>query len=177
MGVRVTYEDLVTLLEQSGLPVVPPGVTGVALPHVAIEPTAISILPGLRVGFEDTNIVIRYPLNANDVSTFNDLNTTTYGVLRALLGPVRAEEGCQATGLLRDADGTFGLTWVEEWNGVNDFKLHLGGSTFRRIVAVMELAAVKPEFEIDDVSSRRGFELVAQLLVELQANDSLDRGP
>ena len=86
MGHRVTYDDLVTMLEPVGLPVVPPGVAGVALPHIALEPTAISILPGLRVGWEDTNIVIRYPLNANDVSTFEDLNATTYTVLATLLG-------------------------------------------------------------------------------------------
>ena len=97
-------------------------------------------------------------------------------VLRALLGPVRAEEGCQATGLLRDAERKYGLTWVEEWNGLNEFKRHLGGSAFRRIVAVMELAVVKPEFEVDEVSSRRGFDLVEELLGEIHADDQLDRG-
>ena len=97
-------------------------------------------------------------------------------VLRALLGPVRAEEGCRATELLRDADRTYGLTWVEEWSGESAFKRHLVGSAFRRIMAVMELAAVKPEFEVDDISSRRGFDLVEELLEEIQADDRLDRG-
>ena len=97
-------------------------------------------------------------------------------VLRALLGPVRAEEGCHATRLLRDADGTCGLTWAEEWSGMNEFKRHLGGSAFRQIVAVMELAAVKPEFEVDDVSSRRGFDLVEEMLEVTQADDQPDRG-
>ena len=84
--------------------------------------------------------------------------------LRSLVGPVRAEPGCRATRLLRDVDGSCALTWVEEWQSVSDFERHLQASAFRRILAVMELAAAKPEFEVDDVSSRRGFELVEELL-------------
>lgn len=85
-------------------------------------------------------------------------------VLRSLLGPVRAEPGCRATRLLLDADRARGLTWVEEWRDVTDFEQHLAGSSFRRIVAVIELAAAPPQVEIDDVASRRGFELVEEIL-------------
>ena len=86
------------------------------------------------------------------------------GVLRSLVGPVRAEPGCSATGLLRDADDSSALTWVEEWRSGEDFEGHLRAMTFRRILAVMELAAGAPVVEIDDVASRRGFDLVAEIL-------------
>jgi len=85
-------------------------------------------------------------------------------VLRSLIGPVRAEPGCRATRLLSDAADPCRLTWVEDWRSVADFERHLRGEAFRRILAVMELATSRPEVEIDDVASRRGFELVEEIL-------------
>ena len=91
-------------------------------------------------------------------------------VLRSLVGPVRAESGCRATRLLLDTGLTCGLTWVEEWADVGDFEHHLRAPTFRRILAVIELAAGPPEVEIDDVNSRRGFELIEELLGAVSTN-------
>ena len=85
-------------------------------------------------------------------------------VLRSLVGPVRSESGCSATRLLINAEEGSKLTWVEEWRGVEDFEQHLRGAAFRRILAVIELAAKPPVVEIDDVTSRRGFELVEEIL-------------
>ncbi len=85
-------------------------------------------------------------------------------VLRSLVGPVRAERGCNATRLLMNAGGDGGLTWVEEWSSIDDFERHLRSPVFRRILAVIELAAAPPVVEIDDVTSRRGFELVEEIL-------------
>jgi quinol monooxygenase YgiN len=86
------------------------------------------------------------------------------GVLRSLVGPVRAERGCNATQLLRNAGGENGLTWIEEWRGAEDFERHLRSAVFRRILAVIDLAAGPPRVEIDDVASRRGFDLVEEIL-------------
>jgi len=86
------------------------------------------------------------------------------GVLRSLVGPVRSEPGCSATRLLRSISDGCGLTWVEDWCDVARFEQHLRGAAFRKILAVIELAAEPPEVEIDDVSSRRGFELVEEIL-------------
>jgi len=85
-------------------------------------------------------------------------------VLRSLVGPVRAETGCNATRLLQSAGIGFGLTWVEEWRSVQDFERHLRSAAFRRILAVIELADSRPVVEIDEVASRRGFELVEEIL-------------
>jgi len=85
-------------------------------------------------------------------------------VLRTLVGPVRSERGCRATRLLTSEADECKLTWVEEWSGVEDFEGHLRGATFRRILAVIELAAKRPVIDIDDVASRRGFDLVEEVL-------------
>ena len=53
---------------------------------------------------------------------------------------------------------------MEEWRSVEDFERHLRGAAFRQILAVIEMAAVRPVVEIDDVASRRGFELVEEML-------------
>ena len=86
------------------------------------------------------------------------------GVLRSLVGPVRSEPGCSATRLLRNTSDGCGLTWVEEWHDLEQFEHHLRGAAFRRILAVIELAAEPPEVEIDDINSRRGFELIEEIL-------------
>jgi hypothetical protein len=53
---------------------------------------------------------------------------------------------------------------VEEWRTAEDFERHLRTTAFRQILAVIELAAGPPVVEIDDVASRRGFELVEEIL-------------
>lgn len=92
----------------------------------------------------------------------------TYGealaALRTLVGPVRAEPGCMGTRLTTGADESRELTWTEDWRSAAQFEDHLRGASFRRILAVIELAAAPPEVEIDDVTCRRGFDLIEAIL-------------
>ncbi len=86
-------------------------------------------------------------------------------VLRSLVGPVRSEQGCIATRIQRDTTEQGNeIIWVEEWRSIEDFERHLRADVFRQILAVIEMAAEQPVIEIDDVSSRRGFELVEEIL-------------
>jgi len=85
-------------------------------------------------------------------------------VLRALLGPVRSHRGCLATRLMRDIEDERVLTWVEHWRSREDHEHHVRSGAFRRLLAVMDLAAETPLVEVDDLSRRRGFEVVEQLL-------------
>ena len=87
--------------------------------------------------------------------------------LRSLVGPVRSEHGCTATRLLKVPDDPCQLTWVEDWQSVEDFERHLRQETFRGDLAVIELAARQPTVEIDDVTARRGFELVEEILGQI----------
>lgn len=84
--------------------------------------------------------------------------------LRSLVGPVRSEPGCSATRLLRDLDDPCAVAFVEEWRSLGDLTQHLNSPAFRKILAVMELAASPPTVEIDEVASRRGFDLVEEIL-------------
>jgi len=95
-------------------------------------------------------------------------------VLRSLVGPVRAESGCCATGLLTNVEEELTLTWVEEWRSAEDFEQHLQTPAFRKILAVMELSSVPPVMEIDDVSSRRGFDMVEEILNRVRTGGSTD---
>lgn len=86
------------------------------------------------------------------------------GALRSLAGPVRSQPGCLATSLLQDLNDRHTLVYVEEWRDLEHFERHLLTVWFRTVVAVMELAADSPTVAIDDVASRRGFELVEEVL-------------
>jgi quinol monooxygenase YgiN len=98
--------------------------------------------------------------------------------LRALVGPIRAEPGCSATRLLKDAsDEVCHLTYVEEWRRTVDFERHLRATSFRRILAVMELAATAPTVEIDEISLRRGFDLIEEILARTELNLVSPGGP
>ena len=84
--------------------------------------------------------------------------------LRSLVGPVRAEPGCSETRVQKGAGESFQLTWVSEWRSAEDFEIHLRAPAFRQILAVIEMADRPPNVEIDDVISRRGFELIEEML-------------
>lgn len=92
--------------------------------------------------------------------------------LRSLVGPVRSEPGCRSTRFMTEAGDRCQLIWTEEWRSIEDFKLHLRTEAFRRVLAVIELAAGPPVVEIDDVSSRRGFELVEEILSQTRAEQT-----
>jgi quinol monooxygenase YgiN len=84
-------------------------------------------------------------------------------VLRTLWGPVRSHPGCLATRLMRDDQDERILTWVEHWHSREDHERHVRSDAFRRLLAVMDLAAEPPLLEVDEVEHRQGFEIVEQL--------------
>jgi quinol monooxygenase YgiN len=98
-------------------------------------------------------------------------------VLRSLVGPVRSEPGCHATRFLRSDGEPTKMTWVEEWRTEDDFERRLRSQTFRRLLAVIELAVNKPVVEIDRVAWRRQFDLVEEMLgrVNTQAAEFTER--
>jgi quinol monooxygenase YgiN len=85
-------------------------------------------------------------------------------VLRALWGPVRSHPGCLATRLMRDDQDDRVLTWVEQWQSQEDHERHVRSDAFRRLLAVMDLAAEPPVLEVDQIERRQGFQVVEQLL-------------
>lgn len=84
--------------------------------------------------------------------------------LRSLVGPVRTEPGCGATRLLQDLQEPRTVVFVEEWRDMQHLQRHLHAPTFRTLLAVMDLGSAEPVVEIDVIASRRGFDLVEEVL-------------
>ena len=62
-----------------------------------------------------------------------------------------------------------GRTFPLPKRDVENFEEHVRGPAFRRILAVIEFAGGPPKVEIDEVSSRRGFELIEEILGQRSA--------
>ncbi len=96
--------------------------------------------------------------------------------LLSLVGPVRSQPGCTATRVLQaiDEDGT--VAFEAEWRTQPDLERHFATPAFRTLLATMELASRRPEFEVDVVDGRVGFELVEAVLGD-RGPDPATRGP
>ncbi len=89
--------------------------------------------------------------------------------LRSLLGPTSAQPGCAGCEIYRSAldDGVF--LYVEEWGSREQLERHVASENYRRLLAVMDIAAEPPELRYDIVSERQGFELVEALRAPAQS--------
>jgi quinol monooxygenase YgiN len=85
-------------------------------------------------------------------------------VLRTLVGPVRSQPGCTHTLLMLDVQDEAVITWVSRWQDRSSLERHLRSTHFRRILAVMELAAERPEVEFDCGGELLGFDLVHEVI-------------
>jgi len=97
-------------------------------------------------------------------------------VLRSLLGPVRSHPGCLATRLMRDVGDERVVTWMEQWRDRGAYERHVRSEAFRRLLAVMDLATESPLIEVDELSRRRGFEIVEELLGERLVDNARTSG-
>lgn len=101
-------------------------------------------------------------------------------VLRSLVGPVRAQSGCARTRLMTDVQDDLVLTWVSRWRTRDDLERHLRSSHFRRILAVIDLAAEPPRVEFECETDMRGLDLIDEVLGgtdELRTPQSTDLDP
>lgn len=85
-------------------------------------------------------------------------------VLRSLVGPVRAQPGCVQTQLMSDVQNDHVVTWVSRWRTRSDLERHLRSTHFRRILAVMELAAEIPYVEFEAGGELRGLDLIHEVI-------------
>ena len=86
------------------------------------------------------------------------------GILRRLKGPVRSQPGCTQALLMHDVGDDLVVTWVSRWRTRDDLNGHLRSPHFRRILAVLDLAARPPAVEFDCETHTRGLDLVAEVL-------------
>jgi len=85
-------------------------------------------------------------------------------VLRSLKGPVRSQPGCAQTLLMSDVCDNGVLTWVSRWGNREALDHHLRSRHFRRILAVLEIAASPPEIEFESGSETWGLDLISEVL-------------
>jgi len=85
-------------------------------------------------------------------------------VLRTLVGPVRSHAGCTQTLLMSDVQNDAVITWVSRWRTRPDLDRHLRSSHFRRILAVMELAAEPPDIDFGCGTELRGLDLIEEVI-------------
>jgi len=90
-------------------------------------------------------------------------------VLRALLFPVRTEEGCVTTALLRDLGGEPRLVWISRWMNQEAFERHLRTEHFRRLLGVVEMASEPPDILVERSVGRHGFEAIEAILAPTPA--------
>jgi quinol monooxygenase YgiN len=85
-------------------------------------------------------------------------------VLRSLKGPVRSQSGCTQTLLMSDVQDSSVLTWISRWRNRETLDRHLKSNHFRRILAVMELAADPPQIEFESGCELWGLDLIDEVL-------------
>ena len=85
-------------------------------------------------------------------------------VLRSLKGPVRSHPGCMQTLLMSDLHNDSVITRVARWRTRPDLDRHIKSRQFRRILAVMDLAAEPPEIEFEIGTDLRGLDLIHEII-------------
>lgn len=80
--------------------------------------------------------------------------------LTAILGRSKVQPGCSASHLLEDIEERNVIFMVQEWGTKEDLTEHLRSDDYRRVLATIELSDSPPEFHFDELSSRRGMEVV-----------------
>ena len=85
-------------------------------------------------------------------------------VLGSLVGPVRSQPGCTGTDLMTDARDDRSLVWMSRWRARPDLERHLRSGHFRRILAVLDLAAEAPQVSFECGDEVRGIDLIAEVL-------------
>jgi quinol monooxygenase YgiN len=69
-------------------------------------------------------------------------------VMRALTGPTEVAKGCCDCRVLQDTEDDGGLTYLVQFESMNQMKTHLRSQRFRRLLPYIELSVRPPEFEM-----------------------------
>jgi len=75
-----------------------------------------------------------------------------------LLGPVRAEPGCQACRLYEEVGDENVFLYVEEWETKEHLERHMCSARYHCLLAIMEASARPPTLRYDVVSCSQGLE-------------------
>jgi quinol monooxygenase YgiN len=80
--------------------------------------------------------------------------------LRSFIGPTRAQPGCLQCALYEDAEDPLHLCLIEEWDDEEHLQRRLRSKDYRNLLLVLELSTDVPQISFDEVSERRGIEVI-----------------
>ena len=83
--------------------------------------------------------------------------------LGAIRLPAELDRDCVRTQLGTDVQDPDVVVYLEEWLGAEGMERRIGSPDFRRLLSLLELAAVPPLLEFRDISQVRGLEYVASV--------------
>lgn len=80
--------------------------------------------------------------------------------VKALLGPIRREQGCISCNCYVDAEAENIIFFKEEWRSGEDLDTHLRSVHFGVLIGAMKLLEKEPEIRFDTIASTAGAEAV-----------------
>jgi quinol monooxygenase YgiN len=79
---------------------------------------------------------------------------------KAILGPIRREEGCLSCNCYVDIESDNNIFFKEEWNTSEELDTHLRSGHFAVLIGTMKLLIKEPEIRFDTISSTAGAEAI-----------------
>lgn len=95
-------------------------------------------------------------------------NVTTHVIdlFESYRGPVSVRAGCRSVQLYSHYSTPGEFMLIEEWGSPGALNDHIRSDDFRKVLALMDLAAIAPDLRFHTVSSAKGFDLVRELRQE-----------
>lgn len=88
--------------------------------------------------------------------------------VRAVIEPIRVEEGCQDYGIYEDMENRDSVLLVQEWNDRDSLGRHIEGQRFRTLLVAMDMLSGPPEVLVIDVQDSRALRTIEELFDRLR---------
>ena len=92
----------------------------------------------------------------------DERRSEVHRLLRSMLEPTRVETGCISCRLYHEENDPNTVTWIEEWRTDADLRRHLRSPQYKKILAALDMANVKPEIRFDTVVETTGMRLIEE---------------
>jgi quinol monooxygenase YgiN len=83
--------------------------------------------------------------------------------LRSIIGPTRAQLRCTSCQLYQDVEDANLLSFIQEWDSKEALDEYIRSDSYRKILAVMELASEPPEIKFITAVETEGLELIEEV--------------
>jgi len=95
--------------------------------------------------------------------------------LKAILGPIRREQGCISCNCYVDVEAENIIFFKEKWKSSKDLGTHLSSVHFGVLVGAMKLLNKEPEIRFDTIASSVGAEAIKE--AQARVMNSMKRRP